>query len=303
MDFIMDEEIAEKYRRAGTIASTARDYGLTLIKPEVPLLEIAEKVEAKIVELGGGIAFPVNISLNNIAAHYSPQINDSRVFHPGDVVKLDVGAHIDGYIADLAKTMEVETQNYCDMIQASSEALEKAVGIMKAGVDLSRVGELVEETITSYGYQPIENLTGHGLEQYVLHSGVSVPNVKNTSNRVKPQVGDVLAIEPFATNGGGHVVAGKGSNIYICSTSIRSRFIRDHRAKLQFQRLQRRFTSLPFAQRWCQDLFPNVDSMLKKMVFLGLVKQYPQLVEVKNGIVTQREHTVIIERNGCEVIT
>jgi methionyl aminopeptidase len=303
MRFIMDKEIADKYRRAGTIATTARDYGLKLIKPEVPLLEIAEKVEGKILELGGGIAFPVNISLNKVAAHYSPRINDTRVFQSGDVVKLDVGAHVDGYIADLARTVEVETQQYSTMIQASSEALDKAVGLMKAGVNLAQVGKLVEETIVGYGYQPIENLTGHELQRYVLHSGVSVPNVGNTSNQVKPEAGDVLAIEPFATNGGGHVIAGEGSNIYICCKSIRSRFIRDHRVKRMFGQLQRRFTSLPFAQRWCQDMFSNVDVMLKKMVLLGLIKQYPQLVEAKGGMVTQREHTVIVEEYGCEVIT
>jgi methionyl aminopeptidase len=303
MRFIMNKEIADKYRRAGSIGRTARDFGLTLIKPGVSLLEVAEKVEGKILELGGQLAFPVNISINTIAAHYSPRINDPRVFQSGDVVKLDVGAHVDGYIADLARTVEVETQEYDSMIQASSEALENAVGLMKAGMDLAQVGKLVEKTIVGYGYQPIENLTGHGLQRFVLHSGISVPNVGNTSNKAKPEVGDVLAIEPFATNGGGHVIAGKGSNIYICNKSIRSRFIRDHRVKQMFSRMQRRFTSLPFAQRWCEALFSNVDAMLKKMVFLGLIKQYPQLVEVQKGMVTQREHTVIVEEDGCEVIT
>ncbi|MCJ2534120.1 MAG: type II methionyl aminopeptidase [Candidatus Thermoplasmatota archaeon] len=300
----MDDDIYEKYRHAGEIAAEARDYGAELIKPGVRFLDVANNVESRIKKRGADLSFPVNISINEIAAHFSPRHDDTLVFKKGEVVKLDVGSHIDGYIADTAVTVEVGSNKYGEMIKASSEALENAINHVKAGVDLSEVGKIVEDTIKSYGYRPIDNLTGHSLQQYELHSGMSVPSVANTSHRVKPKLGDVLAIEPFATNGAGHVIAGAGSNIYLCNQSFRSKIIRDNRSKIMFNKISSRFNTLPFAQRWCQNLVSDgFDPILKRLSFLGLIKHYPQLIDAKGGIVTQKEHTVIVEEGGCEVIT
>jgi len=300
----MDNDIFEKYRQSGKIAEEAREYGAGLIKPGVRFLEIAEKVESRILNRGAGIAFPVTISINEIAAHYTPQLDDQLVFKKGDVVKLDVGTHIDGYIADTAITLEVGTDNYEKLIRASSEALDNAIQHMKANVDLGEIGRTVEKTITSFGYKPVDNLTGHSLRQYELHSGLSVPNIESFSERTKPKEGDVIAIEPFASNGAGHVMAGVGSNIYLCTRSLRSKIIRDTKSKIMLQKLLRKFKTLPFAQRWCQNLTSgNINLILKKLSFLGLVKHYPQLIDAKGGIVTQKEHTVIIHAEDCEVIT
>jgi len=300
----MDESIYEKYRRAGKIAAEARKLGADLIKPDVRFLDVANKVESKILKSGAGIAFPVNIALNEIAAHYSPVYDDALVFKKGDVVKLDVGTHIDGYIADTAVTVEVGSNKYEKMIKASSDALENALKQMKADVNLSIIGKTVQDTITSFGYKPIDNLTGHSLNQYELHSGLSVPNIANSFQREKPKVGDVIAIEPFATDGAGHVMAGAGSNIYLCNKSLRSRVIRDNRSRIIFNKMMQKFKTLPFAQRWCHDLYPDkVDHLLKRLSFLGLIKHYPQLIDAKRGIVTQKEHTVIVQTDECEVIT
>jgi len=300
----MDNTIYEKYRQAGKIAATARDYGVRLIKPGVSFLDVANKVESKIVEKGAELAFPVNISINKGAAHFSPRHDDTLVFKNTDVVKLDVGAHIDGYIADTAITLEIGSNNFENMIIASNNALDHAIEKMKPGIKLSEIGKVVEETIKSFGYKPISNLSGHGLDKYKLHSGISVPNVSDAGYKTKPKIGDVLAIEPFATDGEGRVISGNGSNIYICKESFRSKVIRDHRSKLYFNRLFGKFRTLPFAERWCEDLVPDsADLVLKKLSFLGLIKHYPQLIEAKNGIVTQKEHTIIVNDEGCEVIT
>jgi methionyl aminopeptidase len=300
----MEYDIFEKYRQSGKIAAEVRKYGVQLIKPGVRFLDVAEKIESQIVKKGAGIAFPVNISINEIAAHYTPTYDDPLVFRKGDVVKLDVGTHIDGYIADTAETCEVGTNNYEPLISASSEALDNAIHSMKAHVNLAEIGRTVQNTISSFGYKPVDNLTGHSLKQYELHSGMSVPNIENFSQKITPKEGDVLAIEPFASNGAGHVMAGLGSNIYLCNTSLRSRFIRDMRSKIMLQKLSSRFKTLPFAQRWCHNFVSDgIEPVLKKLSFLGLIKHYPQLVDAKGGIVSQKEHTIIVQSDGCEVIT
>ena len=299
----MNSKVYENYKLAGKIASDARKYGIGLIKPGVSLLEVANSIESKIIECNASLAFPVNISINEIAAHYSPRHDDSLVFKKGDVVKLDLGAHIDGFIADTAETMEVETHNYDDMIKASSDALDSAINLMKEGINLVEIGQAVQDTITSYGFKPIDNLTGHKMSRYLLHAGLSVPNVPDMLHKGKPKAGDVLAIEPFATNGAGHVVSGGGSNIYLCKDAFNPRLIRDKNSKIIFNRARSKFKSLPFAQRWFEEMSSNSDLVLKKLSFLGLIKHYPQLIESKKGIVTQKEHTVIITEEGCEVIT
>ncbi|RLF28645.1 MAG: type II methionyl aminopeptidase [Thermoplasmata archaeon] len=300
----MDDEIYEKYRLAGKIAADALKYGVSLIKPGVKLLKVADLVEKRIIEKNAGLAFPVNISINDLAAHFSPKHNDTNIFKKGDVVKLDVGAHIDGYIADTATTVEVQTDRYKKMIQASREALNRAISTIKAGINISHIGEVVETAISSYGYKPIDNLNGHGMRRYVLHSGVSIPSISGEMSISKTHIGDVLAIEPFATDGAGHVISGEGSNIYIYNETIRSRVIRNPGYRSLLKTIRDRFKTLPFAERWCIDLFPdNTEYVLKKLSFLGAIKQYPQLIEIKHGIVTQAEHTVIVYEDECEVIT
>ncbi len=299
----MDNETFEKYIIAGKIATEARNYGKNLIKSEVGCLDVASKVESKIIDRGAGLAFPVNISINEIAAHYSPKHNDTLVFKKGDVVKLDVGAHIDGYIADTAVTIEVGTNKYIDLIKASSDALDNIIDFIKPGIALFEIGKIVEETISSYNYKPIDNLTGHSMKRYILHTGLSIPNVPNKSYKAKLNIGDVLAIEPFATNGAGHVNTGNGSNIYICKDSVNLRLLRNKKSRVIFDKLKNKFKTLPFAQRWFEESFSNSEIILKKMSFSGLIKQYPQLIDAKRGIVSQKEHTVILTEDGCEVIT
>lgn len=303
MRFDMDSKIYENYKLAGKITAEARDYGIGLIKQGASFLEVVNSIESKILDSGAGLAFPVNISVNEIAAHYSPRHDDTLTFKKGDVVKLDLGAHIDGYIADTAVTVEVETRNYDDMIKASSDGLDAAIDLMKAGVNLFEVGKAIQKTITSYGYKPIDNLTGHSMQRYVIHAGMSVPSVPDMLHKGKPKAGDVLAIEPFATDGAGHVIAGDGSNIYLCNESFNPRRIRDKNAIIMFRKMKSQFKTLPFAQRWFEKLFSNSGTALRKLSFLGLIKHYPQLVDAKKGIVTQKEHTVILTENGCEVIT
>ncbi|PIV69464.1 MAG: type II methionyl aminopeptidase, partial [Euryarchaeota archaeon CG01_land_8_20_14_3_00_38_12] len=200
----MDKKIVEKYRKAGRIAAEARDYGIGLVKENAFLLDVAEKIEKYIIEKGAKPAFPVNIGINDVAAHYTPRHDDKTVFRKGEIVKIDVGAHVDGYIGDTACTVEVETNRYTRMIKASKEALEAALELIKPDIDLSIVGSAVEQTIRSYSFVPVSNLTGHSLKQFQLHAGKSVPNI-STNVKEKIKKDDVLAVEPFATNGAGRV--------------------------------------------------------------------------------------------------
>lgn len=301
----MNESIYEQYIRAGEIAADARDYGKTLIKENVRYLDVVEQIEKRIRNQGAGIAFPVNISINHLAAHYTPFSNDPLVFHTGDLVKLDVGAHINGFIADTAVTIEVGTTQYSSLIQASEDALTAALNMVRPSIDFSLIGAEIEKTILGHGFKPIDNLTGHSMQQFELHSGVSVPNIGRTRHGIKAKKHDVLAIEPFATTGIGHVITGKGSNIYLCNPpSLRSKLVRDPKTLNSYKKIKSVFGTLPFAHRWCYPLFEKTtDIILSRLTNLGMIRHYPQLLEAQQGMVSQKEHTVLVTDTGCEVIT
>jgi methionyl aminopeptidase len=295
----MDKEVIEKYRKAGRIAGEARDYGIGLVKENVLLLDVAEKIEKYIVEKGAKIAFPVNIGINDVAAHYTPRHDDKTVFKKGDVVKIDVGAHVDGYIGDTAGTVEVGTDRYGNMIKASKEALSVAVELIKPNVDLSIAGAGIEQTIRSYNFVSVENLTGHSLKRYRLHAGKSVPNI---SSNVKEKIekDDVLAVEPFATNGVGRVGGKMIGNIYRLAMD---REPETENGKKLLKYIKENFGVMPFAERWCKNIVDNVNGVLRELMRAMIITGYPVLREIDKGVVTQAEHTLIVTENGCEVIT
>jgi methionyl aminopeptidase len=296
---MLPQHIIEKYELAGKITRDALQYGCSLLKTGIPLLEVATKVEAYTVDHGGSIAFPVNIAIDDIAAHFTPKHDDRTVFNKGNLVKLDIGVHIDGYIADAAASIEIATNRYIELIRAAQEALEIAIELIRPGVSLELIGDAIERTINSYGYVPISNLTGHSMERYKLHAGISIPNVKEHVD-AKIKEGDVLAIEPFATTGTGKVKGYKRSNIY--------RYLRDRKARTPeaekllavIRDVQR---GLPFSERWCTKYVSEPSQVLRDLVKLGAITSYPILREMKNGMVAQSEHTVIVTANGCKIVT
>ncbi|HID71473.1 MAG TPA: type II methionyl aminopeptidase [Thermoplasmata archaeon] len=294
----MEDEVLKKYRKAGKIAGEARDYGLSLIKEGVELLYVAEEVEKFIIKKGAKPAFPTNIAIDDTAAHFTPRHDDHSIFKHGMVVKLDVGAHVDGYIGDTAATVEVGTDFHTELLQASKEALETAINLVEPEVPIDIIGGAIQETIEDYGFHPISNLTGHGLKRYNLHAGKTIPNVGRESNG-KLKVDDVVAIEPFATNGLGKVKESLPGNIY------RIGKFRKSRSWKLIMKLQESYRTLPFAERWLykEHHIPLFNHTLKKLVSQNLLVSYFVFTEIKNGLVSQFEQTILVTDDGCEILT
>jgi len=295
----MNEAAIEHFRLAGRLSAQARELGASMIDEGVSLLEVAEEVEGLIVRKGGRPAFPVNISINEQAAHYTPSSKDKLRFIRGDVVKLDVGAQIDGYAGDTATTVEVRTRNWSTLIEAAENALGMATQIISAGVPINVIGATIERSIRSSGYRPVINLTGHEIKRYNLHAGLTVPNVEDdTTDQV--QNGMVLAVEPFATNGEGIVNNGKKGNIY---RVLRERPIKDENAMKLFRSIVDEFGTLPFCERWCQKLDPKATPLLNKLLRHGLISSYAILEERGGCYVSQAEHTILIHNGKGEITT
>lgn len=289
----MDPQIKEKYKLAGSIGKKALEYGQSLVEPGALFHDVAEGIEKHMIELGGKPSFPVNISINNEAAHYSPFRGDKKKFRTGDVVKLDVGAQVDGYLSDNATTIEVgNTGNHSDIIDATREALNAAIKKLRPMIQVRQIGAEIERVVRNRGFKPVRNLGGHGINRYDLHSEIFIPNYDD-GNATPLHKDMVIAIEPFASTGIGMIHNGPGGNIYILSgTKIREDEI-----------LYKNFNTVPFAQRWVADLMPNPDDYIKSMIKSRELSEFAVLKEHKGSIISQAEHTIMILSDEIVVTT
>lgn len=293
----------EKWARAGQVAATALRIGEKLCTPGRRITEVVEAVENYIRGEGLGLAFPCTTSLNECAAHFTPTHNDGRELVAGDVVKLDCGAELDGALSDNALTVEVGNENrYTDLIETSRLCLETALSIIGPNCNLGDVGAAIQLTAEERGFKAIQNLTGHSLEPYNLHAGLTVPNVGMRLHR-RPRIGDVLAIEPFVTDGQSGRVENSGpGNIYHFQ---RARSLRMPSSKKLLGSIQKRHPKLPFAERWLTDIIDpkKLNFNLTQLQKETLIKHYPALSEASGGQIAQFEACVVVTEDGCTVMT
>jgi methionyl aminopeptidase len=288
----------EKIIQAGKIAKQVKEFAKTIIKKDVPLLKIAEEIENKIISLGGKLAFPVNLCINEIAAHCTPSYNDETL--ASGLLKVDIGIHVDGWIADTAFSLDLEdNEKNKELIKASKSALKKSIEIINSKTSLKDIGEIIERTIKSYGFFPIVNLTGHSIDKYELHSDMQIPNIK--VNRDIPIENGLRAIEPFATFGVGKVHDGKPSGIYVLTDDKNPR---SPLARKILEFIADEYKTLPFCSRWIVKKF-GVSSLfaLRELEQNNNIHHYAQLIESSKEKVSQAEESIFIEGDDVIVLT
>ncbi len=291
--FLESQEIRNKFMEAGKIGKRALEKALSEIEPNRTFVQVADAVEKEIFDLGAKPSFPINLSTNNEAAHFTPAYNDKKVFKTGDVVKVDIGASIDGCLSDNAATIEVgNSGKYSDLIDSTKEALQKAISTVRPGQQVRNIGRAINEVISSYGFKPVRNLGGHGIGVYDLHSDPFIPNFDD-SNGYALKAGTVIAIEPFATTGIGMIHNGPGGNIYIWSAPKGD----------ESNVVYKAYNTIPFAGRWLHGQVPDHVSYIKNMVKKKQISQFAILKEHRGSMIAQSEHTIIIDRDGITVTT
>jgi methionyl aminopeptidase len=296
----------DKYLKAGKAVAEAKKLARKIIEPGIPFLEVADKIEDEIYKNDCELAFPVNMSLDQIAAHYSPIIDDTLIIPEKGLLKIDCGAHYDGFVADSAITINLdEDPQLQNFIEAAKEALEAAISIFHPGVRLYELGEQIEKKVNKYGLNPIKNLGGHELKQFNLHAGPFIPNYKEKAHNLKLTTGVAFACEPFTTSGVGLVKNGKQSYIY--------RFIKKAKKNIPYEELaymnkiETSTKRLPFSPRLLdkKELIPKnkiqrtIDYFLRKKV----LDHYPILIEQSGAPVAQEEHTIILDLEGNTIVT
>jgi methionyl aminopeptidase len=297
-----DEDALEKFRLSGKILHESREEMRQFVRENMPVIQVCEKAENLIREKGGKPAFPCNVSINEVAAHYTSPTNDELKIPEKAVVKVDMGVHVDGYVTDTAFTACFNPE-YSSMKTAAEQALAAAIENIHGDMATSKIGVIIERTIKNRGFKPISNLTGHSVGRYLIHAGTSIPNVRQISfDKVK--AGEVYAIEPFVTlpDAAGRVENSPEVTIF---RLVRARSVKNSYTKQLLKYIEDNFRTLPIAERWLKGAVPEDKhrEAFKELLKSKAVMGYPVFTEISRKTVTQAEHTVLITENGCEVLT
>jgi methionyl aminopeptidase len=294
----MDKNYKRDFIQAGAIAGQVRFYGKSLIKSGASYKDVIQNIYKKIAELGASPAFPPQMALNEVAAHFLIQPNEDIIFSD-QLIKLDVGVSYKGAIGDCAVTVDLSGK-YQKLIDAAESSLLNAENSVKVGLPIREIGKVIAETINSYGFQPIKNLSGHGLGLYKIHTPPTIPNYDDSSKgSIKP--GMTFAIEPFATNGKG-LIYEKGKPAIFAFARPGS--ARTETGRLLLEKIKA-FNGLPFAIHDMVESMPfiQVEMGLGELLRLGIIIGYGPLIEENQGMVAQAENSVLVDENGHVLIT
>ena len=296
----MEQAALESFRKAGRIASECREWAKENIQPGVTIRSVLETIEDRIRERGGAPGFPAQSSRNFVAAHYCSSPEDEQVYEEGDCVKVDIGVHVDGYIADTAATGDLsKDKRWTPLIESARSALSAAILTIRDGVPVGDLGGAIERTITKAGFQPVRNLTGHGLARWKVHTSPQIPNYAERGGGTL-RSGMVFAIEPFASTGRGYIrEAGKAEVFMLVRPPVKAKGLdRDVLKEIESWR------GLPIARRYFNHLNREaVEDTLAKLARQGSLVRYPPLVEDEGVMVAQYEHSIYLGPQGVEVLT
>jgi methionyl aminopeptidase len=299
-----EKERIDAYKKAGDISKKVKEFIRPKIKPGVKLIELVDLAEKKIVELGGKPGFPVNISINNIAAHYTPPPGDTSEIQEGDIVKFDHGVHIDGYCVDTAFTVSLNNEpSLKNLVKASEEAVNNAIKKIKHGVTTNVLGETIEQTVRNYGYKPIIDLHGHKIERWDVHGGKSIPSIAQPKGDVMED-GEIYAVEVFVSNGEGTIHARQSNEqIFQINPTVRKIPLRTKSAKKILGYVLHEFQTLPFSRYQVFQEFPQGTFGLYELIKTNKLEKHQILAEKKGFFIAQTEHTVLVTKSGSKILT
>jgi methionyl aminopeptidase len=294
--------IPEQYYKSGRITKKVRDLVRDFLRPGMGYVEVCERVESEIVARGGAPAFPTGIGVNHVTAHYAPQEDDSSRFAESDLIKVDFGVHVEGYVTDTAITLTFNPE-YELLVEATERALNSAIAALKNARRVGEIGREIRREASRFGFKTIENLTGHTVDRFVVHAGKSIPNIF-VQSMPSLKEDEVFAVEPFLTLGSaaGYVVDSEAETIF----SLTARKSTGAKELDEFaSRVWEERKTLPFTPRWYTSAYgkEKLNRMIREMVRRKVMKGYPTLVEASMKPVAQFEHTMGFESGSLVVLT
>ena len=292
----MEKGELKRWQEVCSYAAETMSFLRKTVKPEMPLVELAEKFEDRIEKKGFSSAFPISLSVGNTVAHYTPSHNDP--LKAEGLIKIDMGVAKDGYLSDTASSVDLTPENrFKDLIKAGEEATKDAIKAFKIGVEFGEIGRIIEDKIASLDLVSIKNLSGHSIEKWKVHAGLIVPNYNNKDQHKITE--GIYAIEPFATTGDPRVIDGGGPNIWIIN---KAKPVRIGREIIQF--IEKEYKTLPFSSRWIAKKFGSQSLItLAKLEQQGILHHYRELTKKNKEFTTHYEHSVAALEDKTIVLT
>ena len=291
----MENKEIESYIEAGKISKEIKKFAKEIIKPKMKLIDIADAIDKKILELGGEFAFPVNLSLNEIAAHYTPSPDDETIAE--GILKVDIGVAVDGYIADTAISIDLtENKRFSEMIALNEEILKNATEKIRTKIKICDIGDSCQNTLEKWNsendesFSIIKTLSGHSLGKDQIHAGITISNYRNDNKHILDDI--AFAIEPFVTTGVGDIYEGRPGGIYVLQSD---RNVRDKDAREILKFIKEKFETRPFCMRWLiNENLKRIKFNIKMLINEGIIHEYPLLIEKSKMPVSQFENTFLI---------
>jgi len=294
--------IPDEYRKSGEITKQVKSLVKSTVKPGSGFLEICDLVKREVESRGGRLAFPTGIGVNEVTAHYAPQEGDQSVIKEEDLVKVDFGVHVDGYVTDTSVSVTYNPE-YNLMLEATERALEAAISTARKDARTGEIGREIHREAARFGFKTIENLTGHTLDRYVVHAGKSIPNLYMPGLQSLKR-GDVFAIEPFLTlsTASGYVVDTPSQTIF---SIVARRKTGASELDAFADRIWDERRTLPFTPRWYLSEFGKgkIPGIITRLVAKRVLRAYPTLVEASGKPVAQFEHTMALDEDGLVILT
>jgi len=295
--------IPEQYRKSGKIVAEVKPLVQSAVRPGVKFLEVCDLVRSEVESRGGLLAFPTGIGVNQVTAHYAPQDGDESVFREEDLVKVDFGVHVDGYVTDTSVSVTFNP-DYNLLLEATQRALDAAIAMARRETRTGEIGRTIHREAARFGFKTIENLTGHTVDRYTVHAGKSIPNLYMPGMQ-DLRKGDVFAIEPFLTLGSaaGYVVDVPTSLTIFSIVARKKTGVADLDAFAEKVWGERK--TLPFTPQWYSEEFgrDKVQGVVSRLVAKRVLRAYPTLVEASGNPVAQFEHTMVLDEGGLVVLT
>lgn len=322
---IADNSVVQKYKVAGTIVNKALQTLIQGSKVGASAKALCQKGDHILEQETGkkyknepdmkkGIAFPTCLSVNNCICHFSPSKNDpDYALKAGDVVKIDLGAHIDGFIAVAAHTIVVgatadakATGRAADVVLAAYQASQAALRLLKDGTSNYAVTEAVQKIASEYKCKPIEGMLSHQLKQFKIDGEKTIiqnPTIaqKKEHEKCTFEKYEVYAMDVLVSTGEG---LGKelDTKISIYKKTEENYLLKLKASRAFYAEVKKKYGTMPFNLRNFEEE-AKAKMGVHECVTHKLVEPFQVLYEKHNEIVAQFKNTVLILPNGLTVVT